>query len=91
MRVFKIENNSLTSYKEEDFKIDNTEKILEDWIENTPDAIFENEDFKDRKGERIITCGFVVKKDKAIGGSTESRQKIDKKKFLNNVDYALPL
>jgi len=34
MRVFKIENNSLSSYREEDFKIDNIEKILEDWIEN---------------------------------------------------------
>ncbi len=44
MRVFRIENNSLTSYKEEDFKIDNTEKILEDWIENTSNAIFDNEE-----------------------------------------------
>src|SRR4030042_6866951 len=43
MRVFRIENNGLTSYKEKDFKIENTEKILEDWIENTPNAIFENE------------------------------------------------
>jgi len=34
MRVFKIENGSLSSYREEDFKIDNIEKILEDWIEN---------------------------------------------------------
>lgn len=44
MRVFRIENNGLTSYKEKDFKIDNTEKILEDWIENTPNALFENEE-----------------------------------------------
>lgn len=43
MRVFRIENNNLISYKEKDFKKDNTEKILEDWIENTPNAIFENE------------------------------------------------
>ncbi len=44
MRVFRIENNSLTSYKEEDFKIDNTEKVFEDWIENTSNAIFDNEE-----------------------------------------------
>lgn len=217
MRVFRIENNSLTSYREEDFKIDNVEKILEDWIENSPNAIFENEEvliigrqvttnlgkaidllgldregntvvielkrertpretvaqileyasyiedltydqlekidgdylgeeglnltekhktkfklsneeavafnkeqrlvivgqniskeieqtsmflnkkgleiyciafkyFKDKKGERIITSDFVVKKDKTTGGSTESKPKIDKEKFLANVD-----
>jgi hypothetical protein len=34
MRVFKIENNGLSSYREEDFKIDNVEKILEGWNEN---------------------------------------------------------
>jgi len=33
MRVFKIENSSLSSYREEDFKVDNVENILEDWIE----------------------------------------------------------
>lgn len=44
MRVFKIENDSLSSYREEDFKIDNVEKILEDWIENSPGAIFEDEE-----------------------------------------------
>ena len=44
MRVFKIEINSLMSYKEHNFRIDNTEKILEDWIENTPKAIFEDEE-----------------------------------------------
>lgn len=43
MRVFKVENSSLMSFIEEDFKIDNTEKILEDWIENTSSAIFEDE------------------------------------------------
>ncbi len=217
MRVFRIKNNSLTSYREEDFKIDNVEKILEDWIENTPNAIFEDEEvliigrqvttnlgkaidllgldkkgntvvielkrertpretvaqileyasyvedltygqlekiashylgeeglnltekhkikfklsdeeavafnkeqrlvivgediskeientsmflnkkgleiyciafkyFKDETGERIITSDFVVKKDKTIGGSTESKPKINKEKFLDNVD-----
>jgi len=217
MRVFRIENNSLTSYREEDFKIGNVEKILEDWIENSPNAIFENEEvfiigrqvttnlgkaidllgldregntvvielkrertpreavaqileyasyvedltfeqleeiatgytgdegmnlaenhrakfklsdeeavafnkeqrlvivaqdiskeientsmflnkkgleiyciafkyFKDKKGERIITSDFVVKKDKTTSGSTESKPKIDKEKFLANVD-----
>jgi RecB family endonuclease NucS len=44
MRVFKIENSSLTSYREEDFKIDNVEKILEEWIENSPNAVFEDEE-----------------------------------------------
>jgi len=44
MRVFKIENSSLSSYREEDFKSDNVEKILEDWIENSPCAIFEDEE-----------------------------------------------
>jgi RecB family endonuclease NucS len=44
MRVFRIENNSLTSYREEDFKIDSIEKILEDWIEDSPNTIFEDEE-----------------------------------------------
>lgn len=44
MRVFKVENRSLMSFIEEDFKIDNTEKILEDWIEKTPSALFEDEE-----------------------------------------------
>jgi hypothetical protein len=217
MRVFKIENNSLSFYREEDFKVDNVEKILEDWIENSPNAIFEDEEvfvigrqvttnlnkaidllgldkkgntvlielkrektpretvaqileyasyvedltyekleeiasdytgdeglnlaenhrakfklsdkeavafnkeqrlvivgqdiskeientsvflnkkgleiyciafkyFKDEAGERIITSDFVVKKDRITGGSTESKPKINKKIFLENVD-----
>src|SRR4030043_1988642 len=44
MRVFRIEDKNLLSYKEKDFKKDNMEKILEDWIENTPNAIFEGEE-----------------------------------------------
>ncbi|MFC2159232.1 endonuclease NucS domain-containing protein [Actinomycetota bacterium] len=44
MRVFKVEKSNLVSFIEENFKIDNTEKILEDWIENTPSALFENEE-----------------------------------------------
>jgi len=217
MRVFKIENSCLTSYIEEDFKKDNVEEILEDWIENSPNAIFEDEEvliigrqvttnlgkaidllgldkkgntvvielkrektpretvaqileyasyvedltyeqlekiagdyivdeglnlaekhrtnfklsdeeavafnkeqrlviigqniskeiedtsiflnkkgleiyciafkyFKDKKGEKIITSDFVVKKSKTTGGATESRPKIDKNTFLANVD-----
>ncbi len=43
MRVFRIEDNNLISYSKKSFKIDNTEKILEDWIENNPLAIFEDE------------------------------------------------
>ena len=44
MRVFKVEKSNLMSFIEEDFKIDNTEKILEDWIEKTPSALFEDEE-----------------------------------------------
>ncbi|MBM3707943.1 MAG: DUF91 domain-containing protein [Actinobacteria bacterium] len=44
MRVFRIENNNLVSYEEVDFKTDNTEKILEDWIETSKKAIFDDED-----------------------------------------------
>ena len=40
MRVFKVEKSNLVSFIEQDFKIDNTEKILEDWIESTPSALF---------------------------------------------------
>ena len=43
MRVLKVESNNLIPFKENDFKTDNTEKILEDWIENTPTAILEDE------------------------------------------------
>jgi len=43
MGVFRIEKNNLISFNEVDFKIDNVEKILEDWIENNPLAIFEEE------------------------------------------------
>ena len=43
MRVFKIEKNNLISFSEVDFKMDNVEKILEDWIETNPWAIFEDE------------------------------------------------
>ena len=44
MRVFKIEKNNLISFREVDFKMDNVEKILEDWIENNPSSIFEDEE-----------------------------------------------
>jgi len=43
MRLFGIDNTDLTPYKERDFKVDNKEVILEDWFENNPIAIFEDE------------------------------------------------
>lgn len=43
LRLFGIDDNDLIPYKEKDFKIDNTESILEDWFENNPVAVFEDE------------------------------------------------
>ncbi len=43
MKLFGINDNDLIAYKERDFKIDNTEEILENWFENNPKAIFEDE------------------------------------------------